>query len=136
MPWFSVGRTDDDEFDTLNAEQRRFVTVLRERAVTWPCDPDDTVIFRGGVDTNFAHLLAVTYPDVLAGQPSDAAFGVFFDGQGVLGGEVHNQMYILLDHRESAVQPFRASGSPARCAEHTADWFERILSGDLLVPRG
>jgi hypothetical protein len=44
VPWFSVGDTDKDALATLEGAQRTFVSVLRERAVTWPCDPDDTVV--------------------------------------------------------------------------------------------
>jgi hypothetical protein len=56
-------------------------------------------------------------------------FGAFFDGQGVLGTEVHNQMYIP-QVQESVVEILHAARSPGRCAELTADWYERILRAE------
>jgi hypothetical protein len=128
VPWFSVGETDEDAFETLGGVWRTFVSVLRERAVTWPCDPDDTLILRPE-ETGFAHLLALLYPVTPGTNSISCVFGAFFDGQGVLGTEVHNQMYIP-QVQESVVEILHAAGSAARCAELTADWFERILRGE------
>src|SRR5262249_20430239 len=100
VPWFSVGETDEDAFDTLEGTWQTFVSVLRERAVTWLCDPEDTVVLRPE-ETGFAHLVALLYP----AQP---VFGAFFDGQGVFGTELHDQMYI--PQVPSAVEILRAAG--------------------------
>ncbi|MGW1028166.1 hypothetical protein ACWD4J_31505 [Streptomyces sp. NPDC002577] len=128
VPWFSVGETDEDAFETLDSAWRTFVSVLRERAVTWPCEPDDTLILRPE-ETGFAHLLALVYGVTPETDSVSCVFGAFFDGEGVLGTEVHNQMYIPQVH-ESLVEILHAAGSPARCAELTADWFERVLRGE------
>ncbi|MER5183338.1 hypothetical protein ABT009_34195 [Streptomyces sp. NPDC002896] len=128
VPWFSVGETDEDEFETMEGAWRTFVSVLRERAVTWPCEPDDTLILLPE-ETGFAHLLALVFGVAPGSNSISCVFGAFFDGQGVLGTEVHNQMYIPQVH-ESQVEILHAVGSPARCAELTADWFERILRGE------
>ncbi|MFE9311165.1 hypothetical protein ACIQCF_27915 [Streptomyces sp. NPDC088353] len=136
VPWFSVGETDEDAFQRLEGAWRTFVSVLRERAVTWPCQPHDTLILRPE-ETAFAHLLALLYPVTPGTNSISCVFGAFFDGQGVLGTEVHNQMYIP-QVQESVVEILHAAGSPARCAELTADWFERILLGEAgnWPPRG
>ncbi|MEV5010456.1 hypothetical protein AB0K74_37090 [Streptomyces sp. NPDC056159] len=134
VPWFSVGEADADAFETLDGAWRRFVSVLRKRAVTWPCDPDDTLILRPE-ETGFAHLLALLYAVRPGTNAISHVFGAFYDGQGVLGTELHNQMYIPL--HGPVVGTFRVAGSPGRCAELTADWFERILrgqAGDLAAP--
>ncbi|MEJ8662074.1 MULTISPECIES: hypothetical protein [Streptomyces] len=135
VPWFSVGETDEDAFETLEGARRTFVSVLRERAVTWPCEPDDTLILRPE-ETGFAHLLALLYAVTPGTHDVSHVFGAFFDGQGVLGTELHDQMYIPL--QGSVVGVHRVAGSPARCAELTADWFERILRGQAgnWPPRG
>lgn len=134
VPWFPVGDADEDAFDTLDDARRRFVSVLRERAVTWSCDPDDTFVLRPE-KTGFAHLLALLCAVTPGTNVISHVFGAFFDGQGVLGTELHDQMYIPL--QGSVVGVLRVAGSPGRCAELTADWFERILrgqAGSLAVP--
>ncbi|MEU6419459.1 hypothetical protein [Streptomyces spiralis] len=128
VPWFSVGEADEDAFEMLDGVWRRFVSVLRERAVTWPCDPDDTLILRPE-ETGFAHLLALVHAVMPGTNVISHVFGAFFDGQGVLGTELHNQMYISL--QGSAAGTLHVAGSPGRCAELTADWFERILRGQV-----
>ncbi|MBA2809581.1 hypothetical protein E0500_019815 [Streptomyces sp. KM273126] len=121
VPWFSVGEADEDAFGTLDGAWRRFVSVLRERAVSLPCDPDDTLILRPE-ETGFAHLLALLYVVRPETNSVSHVYGAFFDGQGVLGTELHNQMYIPLHGGM-----LRVAGSPGRCAELTADWFDHIL---------
>ncbi|MFD5323778.1 hypothetical protein [Streptomyces sp. NPDC127092] len=120
MVWFWVGESDEvDAVEELPESGRRFVRALRERAVTWPGDPDDTFVLRPE-ETGFGHLLAVV-------QAGSDVFGAFFDEQGgVYGAELHNQMYIPL-HGSPAAGGFRTAGSAARCAERTADWFEGLL---------
>ncbi|WP_157875926.1 hypothetical protein [Peterkaempfera griseoplana] len=95
MPWFSVGDADDDASATLDAAGRRYVSVLRDRAATWPCDPEETFVLRPE-ESGFAHLLAVLCLVRAATDVVSHVFGVFFDGQGVLGSELHNQMYTPL----------------------------------------
>ncbi|MBC6460227.1 hypothetical protein [Actinomadura sp. HBU206391] len=77
-------------------------------------------------ETGFAHLLALLFPVTPGTDAITRVFGAFFDGQSVLGTEVHNQMYIPQFHG-SVVEVLHAAGSPVRCAALTADWFERIL---------
>jgi hypothetical protein len=98
VPWFSVGKGVEDEFRALRGAERAFVRVLRERAVTWPCEPDDTLVLRPE-ETGFAHLLAVLYAVPPGSDAVSHVFGAFFDGQGVLGTEVHDQMLIPLPRR-------------------------------------
>ncbi|MBD2899616.1 hypothetical protein amrb99_86000 [Actinomadura sp. RB99] len=124
VPWFAVGDPEEDELETLEAAQHTFVSVLRERAAAWPCDPEDTAVLRPE-ETGFAHLLALLSPVTPGTDSVGSVFGAFFDGQGVLGTEVHNQMLIPMLH-ESVVEVLHAAGSPAQCAELTADWFERV----------
>jgi hypothetical protein len=80
VPWFSVGETDADAFETLEGAQRTFVSVLGERAVAWPCDPDDTLILCPE-ETGFAHLLALLYPVTPGTDAISCVFGAFFDGR-------------------------------------------------------
>lgn len=119
--WFWVGESDEeDAFHELGDMEQRFVRGLRERAVTWPGDSDDTFVLRPE-ETGFAHLLAV----VRAGS---GVFGALFDVQGgVYAIELHDQMFLPL-HGSSA-GTFRVSGSGTACAERTADWFERLVRG-------
>ncbi|MFF5975456.1 hypothetical protein ACFY7C_28510 [Streptomyces sp. NPDC012769] len=120
IPWFWVGEDDTtDAFGELEGSARRFVRVLRERAVTWGGDPDDTFVLRPE-ETGFGHLVALV-------RVGAEVFGAFFDEQGgVYGTELHDQMYVPL-HGSSA-GPFRTAGSPGACAERTADWFETLRS--------
>ncbi|MEU8528466.1 MULTISPECIES: hypothetical protein [Streptomyces] len=123
-PWFFVGEGDDDAFATLEGARRTFVGVLRERAVTWPGDPADTSVLLPE-ETGFAHPLAVLRVVSRETGVLSHVFGVLYDGQGVLGTEVHEQMY--LPRHGSAAGMLRVGGSPTLCAERTADWLERIL---------
>ncbi|MEV6326117.1 hypothetical protein [Streptomyces sp. NPDC051909] len=119
--WFWVGESGEvDGFAELGDADRRFVRGLRERAVTWVGDADDTFVLRPE-ETGFAHLLVVV-------RGRDGVFGALFDVQGgVYASELHDQMYLPL-HGSSA-GTFRASGSATACAERAADWFERLVRG-------
>jgi hypothetical protein len=86
------------------------VFVLRERAVTWPCDPDDTLILLPE-ETGFAQLLALLHPVTPGTNAVSCVFGAFFDGQGVLGTEVHNRRYIP-QAQESVVEILHAPSRP------------------------
>ncbi|MER6072750.1 hypothetical protein ABT187_28680 [Streptomyces sp. NPDC001817] len=119
--WF-----EEDEEDDLSDAQRAFLVVLRSRAGTWPCRPEDTQLvepeddcprWRAVVDVTaqIAPLILITV-------------GVCFDGTSIWAGEVDSGGYYPRPADESRVEVIEAAGSPEDLARMAADWFERVLA--------
>lgn len=123
IAWFEY---DEDELDI---GQRAFVDVLAEHAGSWQVDPLDTVVLPSAQTANGQ---LIVYLDIGDAQRNRGVLtvGVYFDGSGVRGGELHNQDFTI---RETASEfVFEAAGDPAELANRAAEWFEVVLARPLV----
>jgi hypothetical protein len=126
--WFEV----EDELDEI---QDAFVTVLRERAVIWPLEPDyaDVLlphyvaygyVLEPGQTSHGRLLVVIDVPDPVR-RNILLTVGAYFAEDRVTGDKLHNQLYTLPD--EPTPLAFEEVGNPEALSSRTADWFEAIL---------
>jgi hypothetical protein len=119
--WFEL---DDDDLDGNEAAAgiRAFAETLRRRAMSWPMDPLDTLIYAGD-----AKLPTIAYLDLSTTERDGVLLtvGVHLLGDRIRADELHNQSF-LLPARPTPLS-MEATGEPAELGERAADWFEDII---------
>ncbi|NUW37603.1 hypothetical protein HTZ77_40305 [Nonomuraea sp. SMC257] len=113
--WFEC----DEELDEV---QDAFVTVLRERAVTWAADPVDSRLVLPELDLPFVACLVIDAPQENLGLMT---VGVHLKGDRLRGDRLDHQDFTLPETPTSLAM--EASGDPEELAGKAADWFEAII---------
>ena len=119
--WF-----EEDPEEEFSDAQRSFLGALRNRAQTWPCDPEDTQIVVP--EDGSAPWCAALFVNSQIGNLELLSVGVCFDGASIRAGQIHNQCFYPYPEEKSKVAVLEATGDPQHLAKIAADWFEQVMA--------
>ncbi|WP_035805192.1 hypothetical protein [Kitasatospora mediocidica] len=122
LDWF-----EEDEEDDLSQAERAFLALLRMRARTWSCGPQNTELVKPADGCRCWRAVLDLSVEMEPRGLGLVTVGVCFDGTSIRCSEVHNQSYYPRPDDQSRVEVVEATGTPQGLAEIAAEWFERIL---------